>query len=109
MRIKKMTDPALRIAPGWKPDSEIKPRVERQQTRSHKPQFKEILWRTESFSVWGVNTSDPLSPRRLLARIFLAPWRGSAWVGGHPVRDYNCIYSKAGGSATREFPERELK
>ena len=42
MRIKKMTGPALRIAPGWKPDSEMKPRAERQQTRSHKPQFKEI-------------------------------------------------------------------
>ena len=33
---------ALRIAPGLKPDSEIKPRAEKQQTRSHKPQFKEI-------------------------------------------------------------------
>ena len=43
MRIKSQNDsPALRIAPGWKPDSEIKPRAEKQQTRSHKPQFKEI-------------------------------------------------------------------
>ena len=63
------------------------------------------LSRPESFSV-ATTLVKPLSPDRLLTRLFYLLGRGSLT---DPLLSNNSIYSAEGPLATRVFPERELK